>query len=216
MTPDEPTDKPLRADAERNRERILDAARAAFAEDGLDVGLHEIARRAGVGVGTVYRRFPDKDTLVEALFEDSIAGVIAGAERAIEFDDAFAGLQAFMHTSCRLQAENRGLHQLVFSSDIGARTVTGARERITPLVFALVRRAQEQGTVRRDIEPFDVGMLRNIVGRFIETGGDVAAELWPRMLALVIDGLRADREGTELPGTAPTPEQFEQILTQRT
>src|SRR3954469_11149519 len=76
-----PTDRPLRADAERNRERILAAAREAFAEDGLGVGLHEIAKRAGVGVGTVYRRFPEKEQLIAALFEDRIDDVVAIARR---------------------------------------------------------------------------------------------------------------------------------------
>ena len=215
MTPEEATDKPLRADAERNRERILEAAREAFAAEGLDIGLHEIAKRAGVGVGTVYRRFPDKEALVEALFEDSIDDAVATAERALEEDDAFAGLKMFLNASCRLQADNRGLHQVIFHGESGPRIAAGARERIAPLVMQLVARAQEQGSLRKDLAPYDVGMVRNMVGRFIDTGGDIAAEMWPRLLANVIDGLRADREGSELPGASPTPEMFEQMLTQR-
>lgn len=209
------TDRPLRRDAERNRERILAAAREAFAEVGLDVGLHEIAKRAGVGVGTVYRRFPDKESLIAALFEDRVDDVVALAEEALAATDAFAGLQGFLEASCRLQAANRGLHQLVFAGDAGPRCAAGARERIAPLLAELVGRAQEQGGVRADVAPYDVGMLRNLIGRFIETGGEAAAALWPRLLAIVIDGLRADRTGSPLPGTAPTPEIFEQLLAQR-
>lgn len=208
-------EKPLRRDAERNRALILEAARAAFAEDGLDVGLHEIAKRAGVGVGTVYRRFPDKETLVEALFENSIDDAVATAERALEEDDAFTGLQMFLRASCQLQADNRGLHEVIFHGASGPRIAAGARERIAPLVMQLVARAQEQGTVRRDLAPYDVGMMRNMIGRFIDTGGPIAAEVWPRLLAIAIDGLRADREGSELPGASPTPEMFERMLTQR-
>src|SRR5437763_15723704 len=93
-------ERPLRADAERNRERILAAAREAFAEDGLDVGLHEIAKRAGVGVGTVYRRFPEKEQLIEALFHDRIEEVVGIAERGLAFDDAWTGLEHFLHRTC--------------------------------------------------------------------------------------------------------------------
>jgi hypothetical protein len=140
---------------------------------------------------------------------------VAIAEQALAQDDAFAGLREFLEASCRLQCDNRGLHQLVFAGEAGPRCAAGARERISPLVMQLVGRAQEQGTVRSDIAPYDVGMVRNMVGRFIETGGDAAIELWPRLLAIVIDGLRADREGTPLPGSTPSAELFEQFLTHR-
>jgi AcrR family transcriptional regulator len=208
----ETADKPLRRDAERNRELILDAAREVFAEEGLDVGLHQIAKRAGVGVGTIYRRFPDKETLIEALFEDKVDEVVALAERALASDNAFAGLRDFLFASCQLQADNRGLHQLVFASTSGAKCANGARERIAPLVMQMVSRAQEEGTLRADIAPFDVGMLRQMVGRFIEMAGEAGAQMWPRLLTIAIDGLRADREGTGLPGTAPTAEDLEQVL----
>src|SRR3954468_15807059 len=115
-----PTDRPLRADAERNRERILAAAREAFAEDGLDVGLHQIAKRAGVGVGTVYRRFPEKDQLVEALFEDRIDEVLGIAEAALAEDDAWTGLEHYLYRTCELQVADHGLHQLVFAGDKGS------------------------------------------------------------------------------------------------
>src|SRR3954447_3870440 len=126
------TEKPLRRDAEHNRQLILDAARAAFAEEGLDVGLHQIAKRAGVGVGTVYRRFPDKDQLVEALFEDRIGEVLAIAEQALAEEDAWTGLEHFLHGTCELQVADHGLHQLVFASNRAAHCASGARERIAP------------------------------------------------------------------------------------
>lgn len=209
------TERPLRADAERNRERILEAARSAFAEHGLDVGLHEIAARAGVGVGTVYRRFADKELLIEALFEDRVDEVVAIAERALADDDAWRALSGFLDATCRLQAADRGLHQLVFAGDRGPQCAAGARERIAPLVAQLVARAQEQGTLRDDIAAFDVGMLRNMLGQFIERGGEAAAEVWPRVLALILDGLRAERAGpSALPGVTPSPELFTALLAQ--
>lgn len=208
-------DKPLRRDAERNRELILEAARAAFAEDGLDVGLHEIAKRAGVGVATVYRRFPDKETLIEALFEDRVGDVIAIAERALGEDDSWHGLETFLTATCRLQAADRGLHQLVFSGDNAVTCASGARERIAPLVAELVERAQAQGTLRGDVGPFDVGMVRKMVGEFIEQSGEAGADVWPRLLAIALDGLRADRQGSPLPGVTPDAALFDRLLAQR-
>src|SRR2546423_10437444 len=90
------TQKPLRADAERNRRRVLDAAAELFAAKGLAVGLDEIARHAGVGVGTAYRRFPDKRELIEELYEDRVARMVALAERALAADDAWEGLAGFI------------------------------------------------------------------------------------------------------------------------
>src|SRR5437764_4872179 len=99
-----PAERPLRRDAERNRRLILDTARAAFAEGGLRVTLDEIARRAGLGVGTVYRRFADKEALVDALFEDGIAELAAGAERALADDDPWRGFLDWFEAFVSLQA----------------------------------------------------------------------------------------------------------------
>ena len=217
MTPEITTaDRPLRRDAERNRERILEAARVAFAEDGLDVGLHEVAKRAGVGVATVYRRFPDKEALVEALFEDRVDEVIAIAEQALEEPDGWTAIVAFLNGTCRLQADNRALHQLVFTIAGGSRCAAGARERIAPLVAQMVARAQEQGTMRPDVAAYDIGMLRNTLGLFIEQTGDAGADIWPRMLAIMLDGLRAGgEERPGLPGATPSAAVFEKLLQRR-
>jgi AcrR family transcriptional regulator len=206
-----PTDRPLRADAERNRERILAAAREVFAEEGLNVGLHDIAKRAGLGVGTVYRRFPDKEHLIEALFMDRVGDVVAIAEQALAEDDAWAGLEAFLHGTCELQVANRGLHELVFSAGRGAQCAAGARERIVPLVGQLVARAQEQGTMRPDVAAFDVGMLRQQLGLLIQALGDQAPVVWPRMLRIALDGLRTP-EPSPLPGMTPSVELFERVV----
>src|SRR3954464_1031856 len=203
------TDRPLRADAERNRERILAAAREAFAEDGLDVGLHQIAKRAGVGVGTGYRRFPEKDQLIHALFEDRIEEVLGIAEEALAEPDGWTGLEHFLHRTCELQVADHGLHQLVFSSDRANECASGARERIAPLVVQLVARAQEQGTMRPDVAAFDVGMIRQQIGLLIDALGDVAPSVWPRTLRIALDGLRTGRSGpSPLPGEPPSVESF--------
>src|SRR3954465_4395805 len=100
--------RPLRADAARNRARILDAARSAFAESGLDVGVEEIARRAGVGKGTLYRRFPTKEALVRAIFEDILEEVETLAADADAMDDAQEAFARFLSAAARMQASNQG------------------------------------------------------------------------------------------------------------
>src|SRR5215216_5907506 len=120
------TIRPLRADAERNRERILAAAAMVFAEHGLDVSLDDIAAAAGVGVGTVYRRFPDKDALIDALFEDKIDGAVQLASDALEIEDPWEGLVTFMRGMCRMQAEDRGFKDALLSRDRGREHVAGA------------------------------------------------------------------------------------------
>src|SRR3954466_6668321 len=106
--------QPLRADAERNRQRLLDAAGELFAEKGLCVGLDEIARHAGVGVATAYRRFPDKAQLVDALFEDHVEARPAVPPAGLEHDDPWQGLVHFMEGAVDLQVANRGLKELLF------------------------------------------------------------------------------------------------------
>src|SRR5690349_18328147 len=99
--------KPLRADAERNRRRLLDAAAELFAAKGLSVGLDEIARHAGVGVGTAYRRFPDKAELIQALFDDRVAQLLALAEAGLADEDPWRGFVGFLDGATELQANNR-------------------------------------------------------------------------------------------------------------
>src|SRR5215217_9622277 len=119
--------RPLRADAKRNRARILAAAAEVFAERGLDVSLDDIAAHAGVGIGTVYRRFPDKDALIDALFEEKIDRVVALADDALELADPWEGLTTFMRGMCRMQAEDRGFKDALLLRGRGRERVAGAR-----------------------------------------------------------------------------------------
>jgi AcrR family transcriptional regulator len=205
-------ERPLRRDAQRNRELILEAARAAFAEDGLDIGLHEIARRAGVGVATVYRRFPDKDALIVALFEDRIGDVVVIAEEALAAPDAWDGLVGFFERTLELQAADRGLHQLVFAQATGTDCAADARERITPLVARLVERAQAEGALRDDVSAFDIGILRKMLGMVLEAMHEIDPEGWRRSLVLVLDGLRRSRRApSPLPGRPLRGDEFDRF-----
>jgi AcrR family transcriptional regulator len=191
-------ERPLRRDAERNRQRIVAAAADAFAAGGLAVTMDEIARRAGVGVGTVYRRFPDKELLIEALFEQRIDELVALAEAARDDPDPFAGLVRFFETFLAVQADDRGLKEVVLGTARGAGRAARARERIGPIVEHLLARACEAGDVRPDVAASDLALIHFMLGAVIDFTHDVAPETWRRMLGIVLDGLRPGRD-------APTP-----------
>ena len=199
-----PDPRPLRRDARENRDRILAAARAAFAELGLDAGVEEIAGRAGVGMGTLYRRFPTKDALIDAVFEEHLDHLAAAAEEALEQPDPWEGLLAYLAGVVRLQSSDRG-----FSEVIGARLdreqlLARARTRIRPLVEELVLRAQAAGSLRPDVAYEDISVLLWTTGRVVDATRDVEPQFWQRYLALLVDGLRAGR-ATPLPRPPLTP-----------
>src|SRR5690242_8025408 len=143
--PQDGDERPLRADAERNRQRILAAAAEVFAERGLNVTLDDIAHAAGVGVGTVYRRFPDKEHLIDALFVQRIGEMVAVADAGLENPDALAGLEHFLEAGLELQQHDRALRELLHDSGLGADRVAHARAQMAPRVIQLVARAQESG-----------------------------------------------------------------------
>jgi AcrR family transcriptional regulator len=187
-------DRPLRRDAERNRQRILEAAREAFAEDGLAVTLDEIARRAGVGVGTIYRRFPDKEQLIDALFEERIGEIVALAGRALHNADAWQGLVDFLDGAAALHADDRGLKEVTLSGVHGLERVQRARELMFPVVTQLVARAQEQGSLRPDAVPTDLPIILLMLGALSECTREVDPDIWRRYLGILTDGLRTQRD----------------------
>jgi len=188
--------RPLRADAERNRRRILAAAGEVFAERGLGVSLDDIAQAAGVGVGTVYRRFPDKDALIDALFEEKIAAVVALARRCLEIEDPWEAFETFMRGACAMQATDRGLKEAMTQRGRGCVRVNEARETIAPLAAQLFQRGQAAGVIRADLSRFDVPLMHFAVGFVAERTRDVAPEAWQRMLTLLLDGVRPARDAT--------------------
>jgi AcrR family transcriptional regulator len=184
--------RPLRADAARNRARVLDAARTAFAQAGLDVGVEEIARRAGVGKGTLYRRFPTKEALVRAIFEDileEIDRIVAGAEAE---EDAWAAFTTYMAGCARLQASNQGFYDVV-AQRLGAAALTDAqRSRVNESTARMLKRGQDAGVVRSDLVPEDVSLMLRMVGATTRPAPDGSPmdDHWPRYLGLLQDALR--------------------------
>ncbi len=193
------TPRPLRADAERNRRLLLDAARELFAQRGLQVTLDDVAHHAGLGVGTAYRRFGTRETLIDALFDERVRDIVSLAEHALEVEDAWEGLVGFLERTLALQAADRGLKELLLGTSEGREHIASIREQMRPLATELVRRAQEAGHLRADFTPQDMPLLQIMLGALIDASQSVEPNLWRRYLALLLDGMRAHgRPASEL------------------
>lgn len=184
----------LRRDAARNRQRIVAAARDLFAVRGLEATLNDVAHHAGVGVGTVYRRFATKDELLEAIFEDSIDQVVELAKAALTVEDSWDGFVWFVEHLCALTATDRGLREMVCSKAYGGYRVECARLRLDPHLSQVVERACRDGHLRPDVKPTDMPILNLLAGTVSEYAGHIEPDLWRRYVAILLDGMRS-REG---------------------
>ena len=196
-------ERPLRKDAERNRKRILQAAAEVFTERGLEATLDDVARHAGVGVATVYRRFPDKATLADALFEERIDALVALANQAYHADDPWQGLVGFIEAAAEMLTIDKGLRQILMFASYGHKRVGYARDRMPPAVGKLVERAQAAGQLRPDLSATDIPVLEFMLAATAEYARDVRPEIWRRYLTLLLDALRPART-THTP--LPVPE----------
>jgi AcrR family transcriptional regulator len=183
--------RPLRADAQRNRQRLLQAAHELFAERGLSVTLDDIAHRAGVGVGTAYRRFGSRDELVTALFEERMQEILSLADQALEIEDPWEALVTFLTRMAELQASDRGLKEVMLGSVEGRERVARLRDQLRPRGEALVARAKTAGMLRPDFDVSDVPLLQMMVAAIADVAPPARPDLWRRCLALLIDGIRA-------------------------
>jgi len=165
-----------------------------------------------VGVGTVYRRFPQKELLIEALFEERVGELVAIAERALEEDDPWEALVGFLERAQALQATNRGLKELVLSTTHGRQRVACVRERLAPLADALVERAQASGQLRPDVDGSDLPLVQVMLGAVVDVTRDVAPDTWRRMLAIILDGMRARDPHTPLPACALDAAQIDHAM----
>jgi AcrR family transcriptional regulator len=203
---------PLRADAERNRQRLLAAAKDLFRTRGLHVTLDDVARHAGVGTGTAYRRFANKDELIDALMVDSITEIGRIAEECLDDPDPWDGLTRFFERALARMAADRGLKEVLFSSGRGRERSNQARQRIGPVVGRLVRRAVDAGVVRSDMETTDVAVVNFMLNLVVDLGRDVEPELYKRYLAILLDGLRPRDDLQPLPVDALPVNAFQEAL----
>jgi AcrR family transcriptional regulator len=206
----ETTAPTLRRDARENRNRILAAARAAFAAEGVDVPVEAIADRAGVGMGTLYRRFPTKHDLVQAVIEESLDAFVVAAEEGLAEDDPWTGFTGFVERVLELHVENRALREVLAGTEHG-HARDAVRRRVRPLVRRLIERAHADGSLRPDFAPEDMPLVFMTAGRVLEAGRGVAPDLWRRYLGLLLDGLRAGG-ATPLPRGPLTLLQMNRLL----
>jgi len=190
--------RPLRADARRNREKVLAAARAVFSEHGRDAQMDDVARRAGVGVGTVYRHFPTKEALIEALVVDSFQAIALRGEAALQMDDPWEAFASTLWAGAEIMAADRALSE-VFASIPGAMeaampTVDGLRETLEEIM----RRAKAAGALREDAVADDIPMIMCGIGSATKKQHACHAP-WRRHLTIVLDGLRASSASGDLP-----------------
>lgn len=178
----------LRADAERNRAALLVAAREVFGEHGLDASLDEIARRAGVGNATLYRRFPNRRELIAEVFAERMIEYVEFAEHALREPDAWVAFVGYLSKLCELQATDRGLSELLvtttFDDDARLIELRATAQRRTNEV---IRRAQAEGGLRPDFTRKDLLLLLTANAGVVQRSPDPNA--WRRQLALLIDGL---------------------------
>jgi AcrR family transcriptional regulator len=189
--------RPLRADARRNREAVLKAAKAVLAKCGPDAQMDDIARKAKVGVGTVYRHFPTKEALIGALMVERFEQITAFIEAGLEDPDPFNGFAQALWRGAELSAKDRASSAL-FSERVGElEEVRRCTARLNRAAAELIRRAQEAGAMRKDVTVDDVPVFMcGVTQAMHQIDRDPLA--WRRHLQLIIDGLRAGPHTTEL------------------
>ena len=178
----------MRADARRNRERLLAAATAAFAEHGAEAPLEDIARRAGVGIGTLYRHFPTRLALQEGVFRSQVETVCARGRELAEDPSPGDAFAAWLRVLTGFLATKRGLsHALISTLGKDSELISSCGQVMRTTAEQLLKRAQQAGTVRKDLTAMDVMRLMHGIGVAVEqTPGDA-----DRMLSLMLDGMRA-------------------------
>lgn len=178
----------LRRDAEANRRQILEAASRLMAERGLATPLEDIAAEAGVGIGTLYRRFPTRAELIEAVFQDHLDIYIALLEEAVAMPDGWEALLWFLEQATARQIDDRALNELL-EHDLGEQAVRQIQDKVTPLVEALVARAKRSGRLRRDFAASDLAFLQQMLVALGSATVALGDRVWKRYMTMMVDGL---------------------------
>jgi AcrR family transcriptional regulator len=177
-----PAERVLRSDARRNREAVIAAAKKLFADQGLDAQMPDVAKAAKVGVGTVYRHFPTKDDLIAALAAERFERLAEKAREGIDAEDPWGALCDFIRFSAQIQADDRGLCE-VMGSRPEVMNEAAYAVGLDKLCAELVKRAQHSGELRKDLTWEDIPITQ------VDDGP--GAGRWPRLVEIILDGLRA-------------------------
>ncbi|MFF4491692.1 TetR/AcrR family transcriptional regulator [Streptomyces sp. NPDC001544] len=201
-----------RRDAQRNRKLLTDKAREVFAEQGLDAPLDEIARRASLGNATLYRHFPTRAALVDEVFRDALTETTAAGERARTAEDGWTGLTQYLRTVFAGLAADRGANDLMTTNLEGVTSLEVIHAHNRETIDELLRRGQEQGTIRSDLTVEDLLLILAALGRTVPALTTVAPDAWLRPLTLLLDGLRPSPAAPPLPEPALTSDQLGRVL----
>lgn len=209
QTPD-PGGSALRSDAQRNRERVLEAARDVFAEQGLDASTNEIARRAGVGAATLFRRFPTRDDLIAAAFADKMHAYADAIDHALADPDPWNGFCTYIERVCQMQADDRGFADVLTMTFPTAKAFEEDRNRSADKLTELLDRAKAAGRLRGDFAHQDVPLILMANAGVITATRDAAPDAWRRLLGYLIQSFAAET-AQPLPDP-PTPRQMYRAL----
>jgi AcrR family transcriptional regulator len=201
----------LRADAERNRERVLSAARQVFAEQGLDASTNEIARRAGVGVATLFRRFPTRDDLVGAAFADKMSAYAAAVDDALAESDPWQGFCGFIERVCQMQADDRGFADVLTMTFPTAKALEEERDRTALALAALLDRAKATGRLRGDFAHQDVPLILMANAGVVTATRDAAPEAWRRLVGYFLQSFAAEA-ARPLPDPPTTSQMYRALM----
>ncbi|MGX1675582.1 TetR/AcrR family transcriptional regulator [Streptomyces sp. NPDC055400] len=190
--------QPLRSDAERNRGRIIAAARTVFGRDGLGASMASVARETGVGVATLFRHFRSKEDLVAAVFIDRMDGYVAAVNEALDVPDPWEAFTGFIESICAMQAADRGFADVLTMAFPAARAMEERRTEAYHGFLELIGRAKESGHLREDFTNQDLVILLIANAGVVNFTGDAAPDAWRRLVALLIQSFQA-------PARAPLP-----------
>ncbi|MFF4835487.1 TetR/AcrR family transcriptional regulator [Streptomyces sp. NPDC001315] len=187
--------QPLRSDAERNRGRILAAARRVFARDGLGASMASVAREAGVGIATIFRHFPTKEGLVAAVFADRMDAYADAVVVALEDPDPWHGFTVYIETACAMQAADQGFADVLTTNFPTAKAMEERRNEAIAGMVRLIDRAKATGRLREDFDTSDLVLLHMANAGVVSACGDSAPDAWRRVVALFIQSLEGPARG---------------------
>ncbi|MFS8095973.1 TetR/AcrR family transcriptional regulator [Lentzea alba] len=189
----------LRSDAERNRARIVAAARTVFKRDGLGASMASVAREAAVGIATLFRRFATKEELVAAVFADRMDAYADAVAEALKNEDPWQGLVGYIETVCEMQARDYGFADVLTMTFPTAKGLEERRREGYEGIVRLIDRAKAAGSLREDFTPEDLVLVHMANAGVVNATGDAAPESWRRVVALLVQSFQA-------PGRGPLPD----------
>lgn len=206
-----PSERPLRADAARNRERIVQAAREVFAEHGLNASMNEISRRAGVGIATLFRRFPTRDALIAATFADKMAAYGAAIDEALADPDPWHGFCGYIERVCELQVQDHGFADVLTTTFPTAKGLEADRNRAGRALAELIARAKATGRLRQDFLHQDVPLILMANAGVVNATRETAPHAYRRLVGYLIQSFAAEA-AQPLPEPPTTRQLFRTML----